>query len=455
MSWEAVPFDMQSEPGQVSQPEQSGGAAAERGRPRSPWRKLWILLFIGLPLGLVAGELGARALLAARGQTYDGQATRDRLVELRSRVTDSLPRPGDLQELDVKLEERTKIIHPFVAFDELGSHDQLERDKRERSTRDPEVYRIVILGGSVSGLFSLQGAAHLREAIQGSPALAGRRVEFMGYARGGYKQPQQLIRLMQLLISGVRPDAVLNIDGFNEVAIGNKNRAQKMDPTYPSYSHWMRFAKALGEDEAQHDLFLRTDRSKLELVDEIDAALATDAFWSALWGHQAQLRVGRARRDYEGLRDGYMELLKKGGVAPGVLGPRFKGTVTEAIEECVAQWMESSRQIQMLCDQYDMDYLHVLQPTLHDPGAKPIVPSEVEKGAISKLWGEGVLLGYPLLRERGAELARGGIEFFDASRVFAEVKEPLYYDSCHFNKLGNRLLAEAIAVPMLRLLDRK
>ncbi|MEO0653147.1 MAG: hypothetical protein AAFZ65_20895 [Planctomycetota bacterium] len=59
-------------------------------------------------------------------------------------------------------------------------------------------------------------------------------------------------------------------------------------------------------------------------------------------------------------------------------------------------------------------------------------------------WLRGVVEGYPRLREAGAALAAEGIAFFDASRVFAEVQETLYFDSCHFDARGNQILAQAI-----------
>ncbi|MFT7669780.1 MAG: hypothetical protein ACI8X5_002487 [Planctomycetota bacterium] len=419
--------------------------------PTPLWRKLLMLVLVGVPLGLVLGDLGLRGLLMAKSDTYDAQATRVSIVELRSRLTDALPGPADAASggPDVKQVARTRIIHPFVGFDELGTLNQMRRDKLERSVRSSEVYRIMILGGSVAGLFSMHGVGPLRTLLQASPELEGRRIEFMGYARGGYKQPQQLMRLTHLLVSGVRPDAVINLDGFNEVALGNKNRSVNMDPNYPSYSHWMRFAGALGQGAEQQKLFARAERAKEVLVSVVNETLADDHFWSATWGFFTKRQVERARNTYESARDEYMEHLGGRDLAPGVLGSPFEGSVEEGIQECVDLWMESSRQIQSLCELYDMDYLHVLQPTLHDPGAKPMAPTEIEKGKISALWKEGVLIGYPLLRASGEELAAEGLEFFDASMIFKDVTRALYHDSCHFSKDGNNLLAQAIAEALL------
>jgi hypothetical protein len=74
---------------------------------------------------------------------------------------------------------------------------------------------------------------------------------------------------------------------------------------------------------------------------------------------------------------------------------------------------------------------------------------EVRECTIGPDWKRGVLEGYPLLRGAGAELAARGVPFLDASRTFADVRETLYFDACHFGPEGNRILAEAIAEAFL------
>ena len=74
---------------------------------------------------------------------------------------------------------------------------------------------------------------------------------------------------------------------------------------------------------------------------------------------------------------------------------------------------------------------------------------EQRRGGLSRDWRAGVLFGYPLLREKGAELAASGVKFFDASRVFAGEDQTLYHDSCHFGKEANERLARAMAEEFL------
>jgi hypothetical protein len=102
-----------------------------------------------------------------------------------------------------------------------------------------------------------------------------------------------------------------------------------------------------------------------------------------------------------------------------------------------------------ICAARSIDYLHVLQPTLHDEGAKPPTSEELKKGAISKTWLAGVREGYPRLRDAGTELRAAGIAFLDASRIFRDVRETLYYDACHFSRRGCEILCDAVVAALL------
>jgi lysophospholipase L1-like esterase len=86
----------------------------------------------------------------------------------------------------------------------------------------------------------------------------------------------------------------------------------------------------------------------------------------------------------------------------------------------------------------------VLGATLHDTGSKPLTPKEIRDGGVIGGWSTAVHLGYPRLRAAGAHLSADGVPFLDASKLFAARAEELYYDGCHFNGDGHRLLAEAI-----------
>ena len=94
-----------------------------------------------------------------------------------------------------------------------------------------------IFGGSVAQWFALQGARPLIATLQASPGLRSRSILVLNFANGGYKQPQQLLFLNYLLAIGQRLDYVVNIDGFNEVAIAAVNVAGGISVAMPSVQH--------------------------------------------------------------------------------------------------------------------------------------------------------------------------------------------------------------------------
>ena len=56
-----------------------------------------------------------------------------------------------------------------------------------------------------------------------------------------------------------------------------------------------------------------------------------------------------------------------------------------------------------------------------------------------------VALGYPLMIEEGQLLRNEGVRVFDATMMFADIKEPVYTDTCcHLNELGETILADAV-----------
>jgi hypothetical protein len=99
-----------------------------------------------------------------------------------------------------------------------------------------------------------------------------------------------------------------------------------------------------------------------------------------------------------------------------------------------------------------MTYLHVLQPTLHDQGSKPLTPQEIAGDNAHESWKEACRQGYPLLRAAGERLKAMHVNFLDASMLFKDVQESLYFDACHFRVAGNVMLAELIAPEFLKVM---
>src|SRR4030095_7843852 len=96
---------------------------------------------------------------------------------------------------------------------------------------------IGIFGGSVSVFFCLAGVDHLVADLQRHEFFKDRTIVLLCMAHEGYKQPQQLLVLSYFLSIGQTFDLVVNIDGFNEVALSSYNNQRGLDISMPSAMH--------------------------------------------------------------------------------------------------------------------------------------------------------------------------------------------------------------------------
>src|SRR5262245_54070456 len=87
-----------------------------------------------------------------------------------------------------------------------------------RAGADDEVV-VGVFGGSVAFWLSVRGADAMIEELSRLPRFRGKRFVIVRTAMGGTKQPQQLMTLNYLLAQGGHFDIVVNLDGFNEVAL--------------------------------------------------------------------------------------------------------------------------------------------------------------------------------------------------------------------------------------------
>jgi hypothetical protein len=414
-----------------------------------------LLVAGSLVLALVGSELALRVWLALAGQAYDAAAGRAQIEVLRSQASNPTPRaPGEVPAPGAgpapagqePLAER--FLHPFLGW-EKGSSGAQWREERQRLRRGQErTYDIVVVGGSVSEVFAAQGFARLRKLLTADPRLSSRDVRLSCWGRGGYKAPQTAFSVAWLIANGSVPDAVILIDGFNEVAIGVQNSVLGVHPLFPSAVHWASLVQGGAFDREIVDLFVTARGSQRAAEDLGDLALERGLTHSALLqrlvARRMRLHLARMRNAFEQSANAMRER-----VAGEVLSGPALDPAEPLMDAVVRAWTENSRTLDGLCRGRGIMYLNVLQPTLHDEGAKPMSPEELRDCAIGPAWGRGVAEGYPALRAAGARLVAQGVPFADTSRVFADTHETLYYDSCHFGPEGNRLFAEAIAAAFL------
>lgn len=392
-------------------------------------------------------ELGHRAWLSARGVPYSAAEAVERMRGLLDTTAAYVPNsPAEDDRARV-----TNWLHPYYGSESYPDTGGVLRAFADGFPED--AYTIVVVGGSVAAAFS-QAPASFLERVAASARLSGRDVRVLQYAHASYKQPQQVMRMAYLFSLGHRPDAVINLDGFNEVAATYHHAMKGIHPVYPAGEIWGGLVRILRDlDEDALGLYVQ-----LELLrSEAEAVVARATRWgllrSSLLGRHALSTLRDINTRRAALQEQLLDLPNPAGQRdPQAKGPDFDRTIYAILDIALESWFESSLSLQALCAARGVEYVHCLQPTLLDPGAKPLSEVEAALGPGARGWSEAVELGYPRLREAGAALAARGVHFVDLSRCFSEVEETLFIDSCHFTPEGNQRLGHEVAEAFLEAL---
>jgi hypothetical protein len=415
---------------------------------------LWIATF-AVVVGVV--ELFSCAALRVTTGSWIGL---DELAEARERAGAG-ERGGALgaEAAGTAPAREGRLLHPYLGYvmdprlaepgigraglDRLSVELGFPRN-REPVLQAPDSARFVVgvFGGSVADVLAVAGADALREALADAPAAAGREIVVLSLAAPGYKQPQPLMTLNYLLLLGAHFDAVVNLDGVNDLALP----ASELAPldVAPFYPHgWYTRAADLSPD-------LRLALGRAAVVENLRRRNANAFSWGLLRSsYSAGLLFHLVDRALE-KRLGEAEaavLARPAGRRRQAQGPFLPPDRGDLV---VDVWRRSSLQMARLCDGLGIRYFHFLQPNQYVPGSKPMDESERSVAiADDSPVREPVETGYPLLRAAGERLIAKGVRFHDLSDVFADVSEPVYLDNCcHLNERGNELLGAAVGRAM-------
>ena len=309
-------------------------------------------------------------------------------------------------------------------------------------------YLVGIFGGSVAQAFCDRGTARLSAALKRDADFATREIVPLCFSHEGYKQPQQLIVLAYFLSLGQQYDLVINIDGFNEVAIGSRNHERGRDVSMPSPIH--------------------VD-PLLNLIDQATLTPARVQALARISEYKARLnrlseRMRRSRvatvhfaldRYYVFTMNRYQEEAMSYDALPSnppassvlLLTPPMKNreSVTAVYEDIAAGWTTASLLMRDMLAARGVRYLHVLQPNQYF--TRRVFSDEEARVARNdkQPFKQPVEQGYPVLARAAAALA-GREEFLDGTAAFDGETAAVYEDDCcHYTDRGYEILAELIA----------
>lgn len=303
---------------------------------------------------------------------------------------------------------------------------------------------IGIFGGSVAQWFALQGSDRLANRLESLDKFAGKQVCVLNFAIGGMKQPQQDLVLNYFMILGQRFDCVVNIDGFNEIALTMAENLPKgihisMPRSYP-------VGLSALSNIASDDVVLWRARI-VELRQRINSLekLKTQR-WSAALYYVGKAVVSGLNQRLASLEASAPTAGESEKSAFFVL-PRKNDSNLSALEGmAIDLWMRSSILMGALVRDQGGMYIHILQPNQYFSNHS-FSPRE-EEIALSgpSPYSQFVPDGYRHMLDRKLLMESYGVSFFSAIDIFDKSPDIVYADNCcHYNDVGNEILADFIA----------
>jgi hypothetical protein len=309
---------------------------------------------------------------------------------------------------------------------------------------------VVVFGGSVASrsVYGREGGMPLVDALNALPDFSGRRVVVINMAQGAGKQPQQLLEFAYMLAIGQHIDLALNVDGFNEFAIGWENLRVGLDPVLPPAQVMWALAEELypAPDGGDYYKLAYEMSSARKLADyhrqRADGARSGLSYvWHQALGSRNQAVLATATAEYESLIKSDRLSVAKSKLSLDL--PPIKGDPVAYLYDL---WLKCSQQMSALAEANGIKYLHLIQPNQY---YTKHVFSEHERQVALALPPDhdyvlGISKGYPVFAERAAALEKMNI--ISMINVFDDVKDEIYSDlCCHFNAHGETLFAQDVA----------
>lgn len=390
-------------------------------------------------------------------------------------------KPKDYRELGINLEgirfgESLVVerLHPFFGFVQKPGPDFRPGFKYNNygfispydypfQKTSKNQFIVGVFGGSVASNYSIYEVKNrvLEKYIKTIPGLEDKEVIILSLAVGGYKQPQQLLILNYMLSLGQTFDLVINLDGFNEVALTTLNNQRQLDLTMPSPAHiepLTGLANNSLSDKALKTL-LKIKENKEQLTDALetlkDCQFATCYSVMSVYVQSLGKDYRRNIRRFERARtrpldedsESVIFFYKQEDVIPD----------SEFYQQAAQYWAETSKLMYDVLSANNIPYLQVLQPNQYWKTERKFSEAEQKIAWVDDSpYEKGVKWGYPLLLQQVNELKANNINILNAVNIFDATPEPVYIDNCcHYNPRGEEILSNYIGAAIVEELTDK
>ncbi|MEG4212818.1 hypothetical protein [Microcoleus sp. S13_B4] len=321
---------------------------------------------------------------------------------------------------------------------------------------------IGVFGGSVASdyaIFQVQNQI-LPKYLKQLPGLKDKEFVILSFATGGYKQPQQLLILNYFLALGQELDMVVNIDGFNEVALSNLNNKNQVDLAMPSIQHILPLANFANNSLSTKamEATLRIQENKTRINQALESLQHCSlAVCEALTSVYVQNLVNNYKTDVIKFEKERTKQQKDDSGSVIYINTN-KSVLPDSVafEKMAGNWAKSSIFMHKVLSASNVPYFQVLQPNQYYQTKR--VFGEAEKQiAFNKdtPYAKSVQIGYPALFKKFPNLEKNDINILNAVNVFDRTKEAVYVDSCcHYNQAGKVVFSNYVGRSILESLRK-
>ncbi|MEB3339612.1 hypothetical protein [Okeania sp.] len=397
-----------------------------------------------------------------------------------SQVREELEKTGTRLDENLNNESIVERLHPFFGYvvkpgiftDEIAgirinNYGFVSKYDYPFIKSNKNQFVIGVFGGSVANNFALHTILNeVREEsgfiqyLKEIPQLKDQEIIILCFANGGYKQPQQLLMLNYFLSIGQEFDLVINIDGFNEVALSYQNNQQKVELSLPSAQHILPLTQLANNDMSVMKAIVKISELKNHLSIAINKLENCKLVLCHSW---RSLQV-------KGLLDSYQEEIikydkqvarnsSKIDSSNSLISLKKMSEVLEdevAFEKIAENWYESSLIMSQILAERNILYLHFIQPNQYYQTARVFSPEEKIFIIENHPYAIGVRKGYPVLLSQINSLEKANVNIFNAVKIFDKEKEIVYRDDCcHYNMIGQTILDKYIANSIKTFMEQK
>ena len=351
---------------------------------------------------------------------------------------------------DLRWDDFAEVLHPYAGF--VADPEQnkpkwkvsdfgfvLSDPPNPLLKRSANKTIVSVFGGS----FATGVYLSLRSLLTKN-APAGHQFVVLNFSGAGYKEPQQLMVLNYLLALGAEFDVVVNLDGFNDVALPvAENIPAGVNPFFPR--GWDR--RTVGAiNPATIRLIGSVERSKEQKQQWAHGFQRSGLYHSPtlflIWQFRDRALARRIFETNEKIKE-------SGGRSQFYVmhGPAYDFAGDDKLyHDLGLVWSRSSLLMKNLCDANHARYFHFLQPNQYVQGSKPMGAAEKAQAVNERSpYRNAVIHGYPVLATMGRDLQTAGVNFTDLTMIYAQNSEPLYSDDCcHTNTAGSDIVAQRI-----------